>query len=74
MRGVCLPPFGIWIDPIYRGSELGEKIAVHERVHWHQFVDRPLTYYPRHLWHILRNTPPQRNPLEVEAFEVSGVW
>jgi hypothetical protein len=73
-RGIALPPFGIWIDPVYKDTTLGSNIQLHEVVHWNQYGRHPLAYYPRHIWHLLRRTPPNRNPLEVEAYKISGVW
>lgn len=70
---IVLPPFGIWIDPRYEGTGYGEMLAVHARVHWHQFGDRPLSYYVRWAWHRMLNTPPIQNPLELEAVRASDV-
>lgn len=72
-RGICLPPFGIWIDPRLMSTGLGEAVADHELCHWEQWERNKWTYYPKHIWYGLTRTK-KENPLEIECHEASGVW
>lgn len=72
-RAVCLPPFGIWIDKMYKDSKVGDRIVNHELAHWGQWERSRWSYYPLHIYYGLTR-PSHRNPLEIEAYKASGVW
>lgn len=70
IKGMCLPPFGIFIR---RGHEDRERLVKHEQVHWDQYLQRSvLRYYLGYLYHWVRSGFSYRkHPWEVEADELS---
>lgn len=73
-RAVTFPPFGIWIDPRYLGTDVGKNVLTHELVHWEQYLEHKWTFLIRYGWQWVKaRGDSQSIPYEIDAYRKSGV-
>lgn len=66
---ITIPPFGV-----YMKKGVASQVLDHELVHWEQYLRYGLVgYYWRYLKHFLKGGHYEDHPMEIEAFERSGV-